>query len=243
MTRSSRFISEKQGRSKSYKSQHSRKFRRRLDNDVKRSKRRSNKKLATHRGPQLTKFKHKKSLYTSSSNKPISKSEAHHIHGESKYPRHSNPFDNIEHNVPYEGQPVQIPTINFIDGECVYQTEEVTSFCDDSGRPPFTWDYDNNEYNIDVAPFRKIKAVWDSLDIPLKIKSFEDIGNHKRFFNYIADISLSASLQQFAMACIYYTKHFNCDGAEIDVAIKRLKRRGHTKKFISNRTRKQKYAY
>ena len=242
MTRSSRFISEKQGRSKSYKSQHSRKFRRRLDNDVKRSKRRANKRLCVEQ--THSKFKHKKSLYTSSPNKTISKSEAHHIHGKSKYPRHSNPFDKVEHIVPYEGQPETIPTIKFIDGECVYQTEEVTSFCDDSGRPPFTWDYDNNEYNIDVAPFRKIKAVWDSLDVPLKIKSFEDIGNHKRFFDYIAGISSNgASLRQFAMACVYYTKHFNCDGADIDVAIKRLKRRGHTNKFISNRTHVQKYAY
>ena len=242
MTRSSRFISERQGRSKSYKSQHSRKFRRRLDNDVKRSKRRANKRLTVEQ--THTKFKHKKSLYTSSSNKTISKSEAHQIHGKSKYPRHSNPFDKVEFIVPYEGQPETIPTIKFLDGECVYQTEEVTSFCDDSGRPSFTWDYDNNEYNIDVAPFRKIKAVWDSLDVPLKIKSFEDIGNHKRFFDYIAGISSNgASLQQFAMACVYYTKHFNCDGADIDVAIKRLKRRGHTNKFISNRTHVQKYAY
>ena len=184
-----------------------------------------------------TKFKHKKSYRTSSSNK--SKSEAHHIHGKSKYPRHSNPFDKVDLIIPYEGQPEMI---NVIDGE--WGTEEVTSFCDDSGRPPFTWDYDNNDYNIDVAPFRKIKAVWDSLDIPLKVKSFEDIGNHKQFFDYIASISSGcASLQQFAMACVYYTKHFNRDGADIDVAIKRLKRRGHTNKFISNRTHVQKYAY
>lgn len=240
MTRSSRFISEKQGRSKSYKSQHSRKFRRRLDNDVKRAKRRAGKKMCTE---QIhTKFKHKNSIYTSSSTKAISKSKAHHIHGKSKYPYYCNPFDRFDLEMPHKGHTVT--TCGIPNGECPFPTEDITSFCDTSGRKSFTWDYDNHEYNIDIAPFRKIKALWDSLDVSLKIKSFEDIGNDKCFYDYITRLSSDgATIYQFAMACVYYTQHYNCVGAEIDVAIKRLKRRGHTNKFISNRTHTQKYAY
>lgn len=222
MPRSSRYCSEHFGRSKSYKSPHSRKFRRREDNEVKRSARcQQRSDLAAGRyNPKIEKHK-----------------------GGGAFSWGSHIPNGMNHLGPCGRQ-----WYTYEDGKIL------TDWC---GReytsknridlPEYTWDFNGETYDLNVVCCRKIKALWDKLNPEQRMKVFEVPTGVKKLIDYIQQISYEgATLEQFA-TLVYFIEDC-CDGCgdlgiPVDVAIKRISRRGNAKKFVSHRHHKDKYAY
>ncbi len=110
--------------------------------------------------------------------------------------------------------------------------------------PEYTWDFNNEIYRLNIDCCRKMKQQWDALPPSKKIEVFENIGNNKTCLNYARELSYNgATLQQFATFVHYVEEELKEKGISIDVAIKRILRRGNTKKFVSHRNYKEKYAF
>tara|TARA_B100001964_G_C14180036_1_gene575752 strand:- start:828 stop:1493 length:666 start_codon:yes stop_codon:yes gene_type:complete len=221
MTRSSRYCSEHEGRSKSYKSPHSRKFRRRKDNDVKRSAR----------------CQQRSDLAAGRYNPKIEKLNLGNNGVDSHIPNGANHLGRS--------------------GRQWYTYEDGKVFTDWCGReytsknrialPEYTWDFDGNPYNLNIVCCREMKILWDKLKPEQRIKVFEITGNVKNCLNYITKIShKGTTLEQFA-TLVYYIEECCIEkkdlGIPIDVAVKRILRRDNSKKFVSHRNHKDKYAY
>jgi hypothetical protein len=225
MPRSSRYCSESDGRSKSYKSPHSRKFRRRGDNDVKRSAR----------------CQQRSDLAAGRYNPKIEKSNNGGSGGFSMGSHVPNGCNHLGRG-----------------GRQWYTYEDGKVFTDWCGReyisknridlPEYTWDFDGETYDFNVACCSKMKVLWDRLNPEQRMKVFEVSTGVKKLIDYITKISYEGTtLEQFA-TLVYYVEEcceHDCTdlGIPVDVAIKRISRRGNSKKFVSHRNHKEKYAY
>ncbi len=205
MTRSSRYCGESNGRSKSYKSPHSRKFRRRKDNDSRRSARCQQRSdiSAGHYEPKHYEKDHR----------AIGRDPPHHSNGRGHQPSRSG----IQHR-------------------------NVDS-C-----PEYIWDFDGSSWeSLNLSAFKTMKEMWDKLTSDQRMAAFENLPSE--YLEYVRRISYGGcTLEQFG-SLVYRVQYCNVGGSpfndtiNVDVAIKRMYRRGRKGKFVSHRNHKEKYFY
>ena len=120
--------------------------------------------------------------------------------------------------------------------------------------PEYIWEYNGETYDLNVNCCRKMKSEWDILEPADRLAVFEDLDANKKLLAYVMKISHEGTtLEQFA-TLVYFLEECDCgfagggyrggnDSRCIDVAIKRIFRRGSANKFVSHRNHKEKYAY
>jgi hypothetical protein len=218
MTRSSRKISERFGRSKSYKSPHSRNFRRRKDNDRKRSARCQQRSDLAANIESRKSNKIKKNGTGAAHNCAYISHDNHHIHSLNGT-NHMNSRSGIQY-FNETGQYNEV--IGFYGGNC--------------------WE---PELQININSFKKMKKMWDKCTHEQRMSVFEALGN-KTLERARGICNSNCTLEEFGQfvydVCECHD-HLDKWFIDIDVAIKRVYRRGSSKKFVSHRNHKEKYAY
>ncbi len=221
MTRSSRKITERFGRSKSYKSPHSRKFRRRKDNNRKRSAR------CQQRSDLAANIESRKS------NK-IKKNGTGAAHN-CAYISHDNHFIHSANGMNHINKRSGIQYFNYTDK--YHEVLVSLGGLDFSVREP--------ELQININSFKKMKNMWDKCTPEQRIAVFEALGNKtlERARELCNSNCTLEEFGQFVYDVCECHDHLDQWFIDIDVAIKRVYRRGSSKKFVSHRNHKEKYAY
>ena len=188
MTRSSRYVTERHGRSKSYKSPHSRNFRRRIDKKMKRSAR------CQQRSDLAAGNYWKKTHDLDVHGHYYKNNEAHSLNGK--------------------------------------------SHADDC--------YDRyKQAHLRTLNLKKIKVLWDSFTFEQRFGVFEHMDKHSLpIAKQLCEKHCSLEdFEHFIVETLCSSPHRAKNNISLDVAIKRIHRRGNKHKFVSHRHHKQKYAY
>lgn len=188
MTRSSRYVTERFGRSKSYKSPHSRNFRRRKDKKMKRSAR-------CQQRSDLAAGNYWKKTRDVDEHRHLYKNvEAHSLNGYS----HAN--------------------------DCYDAYKQI---------------------HLEHLNLNKLKILWDSFTFEQRFGVFEFMDKHSLpIAKQLCEKKCSIEeFEHFIVETLSSSTHRTKNNISLDVAIKRIHRRGNKHKFVSHRHHKQKYAY
>ena len=213
MTRSSRYCGENSGRSKSWHSPHDRKWRRRKDNDSKRSAR-------CHQRSDIADGHYEPKYYATKWRLGFNRYTCHHG------PHYCNGNQHVE------SKPM-----------CIDFSELVHKYT----YPTYTWDYDGSDWALDIDTYSKMKENWNNLTSEQRLAVFENAISNKSFLDYVRKISYGeCTIEQFACV-VSYVENRQTDNVfntiNVEVAIKRMARRGGRNKFVSHRNHKEKYSY
>jgi hypothetical protein len=99
--------------------------------------------------------------------------------------------------------------------------------------------------HLGTLNLKKIKVLWDSFTFEQRFGVFEHMDKHSLPIARQM-CSKNCSLEEFGhfiVETLGSSLHHTQNNISLDVAIKRIHRRGNKQKFVSHRNHKQKYAY